>query len=66
MKKALLAAVVFLAAISSANAQFGKFQPSEKKVVKDGQTGVSLILLTDTQKNDSFIYQTDPMWTPDG
>ena len=66
MKKALLVAAVMLAAVSSANAQFGKFQPSEKKVVKDPQTGVSLVVLTDTQKNDKFIYQTDPMWTPDG
>ncbi len=66
MKKVFVAAALLLAAISSANAQFGKFQPSEKKVVKDEQTGIPLILLTDTQKNDKFIYQTDPMWTPDG
>lgn len=66
MKKAFLAAVLFVAAFSSANAQFGKFTPSETKKVADEQTGVELTILTDTEKNDKFIYQTDPMWTPDG
>lgn len=66
MKKTLLVAAVLLAAVSSANAQFGKFSPAEKKTVKDPVTGVSLTVLTDTDRNDRFIYQTDPMWTPDG
>lgn len=66
MKKTLLVAVLTLAAMTSASAQFGKWQAAEKKNVKDAQTGVTLTVLTDTEKNDNFIYQTDPMWTPDG
>lgn len=66
MKKIFLVAVCLAAAISSANAQFGKFTPAEKKVVKDPGTGIALTVLTDTDGNDKFIYQTDPMWTPDG
>ncbi len=50
---------------TSAFAQFGKWQAAEKKTIKDDQTGVKLTLLTDTLKNDKFIYQTDPMWTYD-
>lgn len=65
MKRTILIAALCFAAFASAFAQFGKFQPSEKKVIKDEQTGIPLIVLTDTEKNDSFIYQTDPMWTPD-
>ena len=66
MKKTLFAAALLLAAAFSANAQFGKWQASEVKKVKDEQTGVELNILTDTQKDDRFIYQTDPMWTPSG
>ena len=66
MKKTLFAAALLLAAAFSANAQFGKWQASEVRKVKDEQTGVELNILTDTQKNDRFIYQTDPMWTPSG
>lgn len=66
MKKTLLVAAFIVAAMSSASAQFGKWTASETQQVKDGQTGVVLTVLTDTEKNDRFIYQTDPMWTPDG
>ncbi|MCR4860663.1 MAG: oligogalacturonate lyase family protein [Bacteroidales bacterium] len=66
MKRILFAAALLLAAMSSAHAQFGVWQASEVKKVKDAQTGVELNVLTDTQKNDRFIYQTDPMWTPSG
>ena len=66
MKKILFAAALLLAAVSSAHAQFGVWQASEVKKVKDEQTGVELTILTDTQKDDRFIYQTDPMWTPSG
>ena len=66
MKKTLLVAALILAAMSSASAQFGKWQAAEKKNVKDEQTGVTLTVLTNTDKHDNFIYQTDPMWTPDG
>ena len=66
MKRILFAAALLMAATLSASAQFGKWQASEVKKVKDEQTGVELNILTDTQKNDRFIYQTDPMWTPSG
>ncbi|MCR4824254.1 MAG: oligogalacturonide lyase [Bacteroidales bacterium] len=66
MKKTLFAAALLLAAMFQANAQFGQWKASEVKKVKDEQTGVELTILTDTQKNDRFIYQTDPMWTPSG
>ena len=66
MKKTLFAAAFLLAAMTSAYAQFGVWQASEVKKVKDEQTGVELNILTDTQKDDRFIYQTDPMWTPSG
>jgi len=66
MKKTFITLLALLAVAASANAQFGKFLPSEETTVKDPDTGVTLTILTDTAKNDSFIYQTDPMWTPDG
>src|SRR5574344_2455891 len=66
MKKILIIAALLAAAMTTASAQFGKFTPSETKKVKDAQTGVELKVLTNTEGNDKFIYQTDPMWTPDG
>lgn len=66
MKKVLMTAAVLVAAIATASAQFGKFMPAEKKVVKDPQTGVALTVLTNTDNHDKYLYQTDPMWTPDG
>lgn len=66
MKKVILFAAALLMAAGSASAQFGVFSPSETKTVKDPVTGVQLKVLTNTDKNDKFIYQTDPMWTPDG
>lgn len=66
MKKFFILAALLATAFTTANAQFGKFTASEWTKVKDEQTGVELNVLTDTQKNDKFIYQTDPMWTPDG
>ena len=62
----ILAAAVLCAALFNANAQFGKWTPSESTAYTDGKTGVEFTVLTDTQKDDKFIYQTDPMWTPDG
>lgn len=32
----------------------------------DSATGNTITMLTDTMKNDRFLYQTDPMWTADG
>ena len=65
MKKVLFAAALLLAAMFSANAQFGKWMPSETTKVKDPGTGIELTVLTNTEKNDRYLYQTDPMWTPD-
>lgn len=47
-------------------AQFGQCTPSERWTYTDAQTGNKITVLTDTLKNDRFLYQTDPMWTADG
>lgn len=65
MKRIIIASCLFIAAIT-AKAQYGHLSPSEKSEYKDPVTGLNLTLLTDTTKNDRFLYQTDPMWTPDG
>ncbi len=66
MKKFIFSAAVLCISVFSASAQFGKFTLSESQYLKDEQTGVTLRVLTKTEGNDKFIYQTDPMWTPDG
>ena len=65
MKKMLFAAALMMAAMFSAHAQFGQWTPSETKKVKDPGTGIELNVLTNTEGDDHYIYQTDPMWTPD-
>lgn len=65
MKKSMIIAAALLLGTMTANAQFGKWQPAEWKTVVDEQTGVELTVLTDTQKDDRFYYQTDPMWSYD-
>lgn len=47
-------------------AQYGVLGASEMSSFRDGVTNVEITMLTDTMKNDRFLYQTDPMWTPDG
>ena len=47
-------------------AQFGNCTASEMQTYVDDVTGNTITLLTDTMKNDRFLYQTDPMWTADG
>lgn len=47
-------------------AQFGQCTPSERWTYTDAQTGNEITVLTDTLKNDRFLYQTDLMWTADG
>src|SRR3954471_23548706 len=49
-----------------ATSQIGKRFPSERKVIKDPVTGVSLTFLTSTPTGDSKIYQTHNQWTSDG
>ena len=65
MKRFLFAAAFLMAASFSANAQFGQWTASETQKIKDEQTGIELNVLTKTEGNDKFLYQTDPMWTPD-
>ena len=60
------AAAVCLLSATQAYAQFGVWQKAEWTKQTDPQTGITLNVLTDTLKNDKFLYQTDPMWTPDG
>ncbi len=52
--------------LSIVNAQIGRRFPSEKKVIKDPITGVTLNFLTSSAYGDSKIYQTHNQWTSDG
>jgi oligogalacturonide lyase len=60
--------VIFLFVLLSTclNAQIGTRFPSEKKIVKDPVTGISLTFLTSEPSGDSKIYQTHNQWTSDG
>ena len=59
--------VTLLAGFSKALfAQFGNCTASEMQTYTDRETGNTITILTDTLKNDRFLYQTDPMWTFDG
>lgn len=66
MKKTILAVALLLGLGQAAFAQLGKCTPSEMQTYKDAETGMNITVLTDTTKNDRFLYQTDPMWTSDG
>ena len=66
MKRFLFLASLSLCLGQAAFAQFGHCTPSEKFTYIDEQTGNTITVLTDTTKNDRFLYQTDPMWTADG
>lgn len=50
----------------SAYSQIGTRFPSERKVVKDPVTGITLTFLTSKPMGDSKIYQTHNQWTSDG
>lgn len=65
MKRINLAILLLLGVGQAALAQLGKCTPSEMQTYKDAATGVNITVLTDTTKNDRFLYQTDPMWTSD-
>jgi oligogalacturonide lyase len=64
--KQILFLFVFVAFITTADAQIGRRFPSEKKVVKDPVTGTMLTFLTSSPAGDSKIYQTHSQWTSDG
>lgn len=66
MKKVLLTILGTVSFTTSALAQFGNCTPSEQWKYVDKVTGQTITVLTDTTKNDRFLYQTDPMWTADG
>ncbi len=61
-----VACMTLLAFALPASAQVGHRFPSEKKIVPDPVTGLSLTFLTSTPAGDSKIYQTHPQWTSDG
>lgn len=60
----ILFTILIFTAVAS-KAQYGVLGKPEWQTCKDPVTGVTLTMLTDTTKNDRFLYQTDPMWTPD-
>lgn len=43
----------------------GTVYPAEWTTYKDAVTGFDIKVLTDTASHDSYIYQTDPMWSAD-
>ncbi len=66
MKYIIFITICLFTFVDTCNAQFGKISESEISSYIDGDTGNKIIVLTDTLKNDRFLYQTDPMWTYDG
>ena len=66
MKKIICFIIVLLCPLCLM-AQMGTRFPSERKVMKDPQTGVELVFLTSKSgTGDSKIYQTHNQWTADG
>ena len=66
MKKNICFIIVLLCPLCLM-AQMGTRFPSERKVIKDPQTGVELVFLTSKSgTGDSKIYQTHNQWTADG
>lgn len=66
MKRLIAIAAILSVGIQSVMAQYGVLGKAEWQTCKDPVTGLTLTMLTDTLMNDRFLYQTDPMWTPDG
>ncbi len=64
-RPALAACSLVLASLACASSIGTRF-PSEKTVIEDPITGVTLAFLTSKQAGDSKIYQTHPQWTSDG
>ena len=60
MKKIFLTMACACSCCTASWAQFGKCTPSERWTYTDAQTGNEITVLTDTLKNDRFLYQTDP------
>ena len=66
MRKLCLTIIVLAGFSKALFAQFGNCTASEMQTYTDHETGNTITILTDTLKNDRFLYQTDPMWTYDG
>lgn len=66
MNRFILSMVLYMGTNCMAFAQFGTYTASEMQSYIDKETGVEITVLTDTARNDRFLYQTDPMWTSDG
>ena len=66
MNRFILSMVLYMGTSCMAFAQFGTYTASEMQSYIDKETGVEITVLTDTARNDRFLYQTDPMWTSDG
>ena len=66
MRKFCLTIIVLASFSKALFAQFGNCTASEMQTYTDRETGNTITILTDTLKNDRFLYQTDPMWTHDG
>lgn len=64
-KFAILAAMLLSATMALGTNKVGTIQPAEWSTYRDEVTGKTIKVLTDTASHDSYIYQTDPMWTPD-
>lgn len=64
--KQFISTAALLCTTATCLAQFGVFQPSESFTYIDEGSGRNVVCLTDTTKNDKFLYQTDPMFTADG
>lgn len=70
MKHLSLLLLLFTTLCSYAQSQkvngIGTLYPSETFTYTDPISNVNIRVLTDTLSNDSYIYQTDPMWSADG
>lgn len=66
MRKLCLTIILLIGFSKVLFAQFGNCTASEMQTYTDHETGNTITILTDTLKNDRFLYQTDPMWTSDG
>lgn len=64
-KKIIMLTLAMLVCMNGAYAAIGDKFPSEKKVITDPITGVTLAFLTTKPLGDSKIYQTHPQWTAD-
>lgn len=65
-KISFLVILQILLLVFQTQAQIGTIFPSERKMVKDPETGIDLVFLTSEPAGDSKIYETHNQWTSDG